>query len=677
MKRLAAAVIAVLALAPALLPPSAAAAPAPVRAGEVSATPVPGKRPGGVVVRGNQLVDTATGKPVRLLGMNRGALGDACTFGGISDGPLHEASIDAMVRWHITAVRLPINQDCWLGTHGLPAPGSGTAAEYRDRVVSFVQALEAKGLFVILDNQFGSVPVDGTASRYIAPLPDATVLPFLTSLAQTFAADDDVIFDVYNEPHPDSADVTIPSGVRPEVCWRDGCTLTWTGGPGPVTYPAVGMQAMVDAVRSTGARQPIMIGGLGYASDLRRWLEFRPTDPEGQIVASLHFYQCVPGTSLGAEGREHCRGDATPADAVKARLAAWDATLAPLAKAVPVVAGEIGEYDCDHDFSDQFFDWADTHGVSYLGWTWNATDTNPVSPVGFGGDGTDDGYWFCDGRHDLGHGGPALISRYDGTPTPFGEGLRARLVRYAIAGPDPLIDIAVPVEGQRVTLGAAVPSAVACRPEVTGSRVVTCSAPPLLDTSQAGPATFTVTALDAAGHGATRTVNYVVDTPPPPPPPTVTVPTPSAPVLPVVSLTGVPRSVTVSAAGVASLRLRCLGTVACSGTASLTATTSATAKQGSAKPKPRSTIAAGPRAATKPSAAAVKKPKRTTVASTAYSLKAGRSSTVKLKVNAAGRKLLAAATAGRLEATLTVTPRVKAARPRTKAVTLKATKPKA
>jgi endoglucanase len=43
---------------------------------------------------------------------------------------------------------------------------------------------------------------------------------------------------------------------------------------------------------------------------------------------------------------------------------------------------------------------ADRHGISYLGWSWNVAD--------------------CKGE-------PALITGYDGTPTPFGIGLRDHL----------------------------------------------------------------------------------------------------------------------------------------------------------------------------------------------------------------------------------------------------------
>jgi hypothetical protein len=51
---------------------------------------------------------------------------------------------------------------------------------------------------------------------------------------------------------------------------RDGCTAT--DAPGGETrfgaYQTAGNQAMVDAIRATGARQPIIISGPEFAGDL-------------------------------------------------------------------------------------------------------------------------------------------------------------------------------------------------------------------------------------------------------------------------------------------------------------------------------------------------------------------------------------------------------------------------
>src|ERR1039458_1572638 len=77
----------------------------------------------------------------------------------------------------------------------------------------------------------------------------------------------------------------------------------------------------------------------------------------------------------------------------------WNATIAPLAKKVPVVTGEMGESSCTDGYIDTYMPWADRHGISYLGWTWDST--GPPSN------------WSCSG-------GPALITSYSGSPTAYG-----------------------------------------------------------------------------------------------------------------------------------------------------------------------------------------------------------------------------------------------------------------
>ncbi len=127
-----------------------------------------------------------------------------------------------------------------------------------------------------------------------------------------------------------------------------------------------------------------MVPGLAFSSDLSRWREYRPRDPLRRLAASFHSYEEPLGDCFA-----EC----------------WRKTIAPLARRTPVVTGELGDTDCNHDHIDSFMRFADRHGVSYLGWAWDATEY---------------GYWDCSS-------GPALIKSYDGTPTAFGAGLRAHL----------------------------------------------------------------------------------------------------------------------------------------------------------------------------------------------------------------------------------------------------------
>jgi aryl-phospho-beta-D-glucosidase BglC (GH1 family) len=188
---------------------------------------------------------------------------------GIFDGPTDLPSAQAIASWHANAVRVPLNEDCWLGINGVN-PAYGGAA-YQAAIEAYVATLHQAGLYVIVDlhwNAPGSVPA---ASQQ--PLPDADhAVDFWTSVASAFASDPAVVLDLYNEPFLYGSYLQDPSQ-DPWACWLNGCTLNQylTGGT-PYTLPLVwntaGMQPLVNAVRATGAKNPIMVGGLDWANDL-------------------------------------------------------------------------------------------------------------------------------------------------------------------------------------------------------------------------------------------------------------------------------------------------------------------------------------------------------------------------------------------------------------------------
>ena len=330
-----------------------------------------------IAVSGAHLVN-ASGQTTRLLGVDRSGTEYACEQGwGIFDGPHDATSVAAMAAWHINAVRLPINEGCWLDLFTTsndaadqgrdPAPFEGAA--YRSAIESYVALLHRYHLAVILDLH-ATVSPEGLS---VAPMADAAHSPaFWRSLASTFKSTPGLLFDLYNEPHDISWS-----------CWLKGCLTTTSSG----SYRTAGMQSLVDAVRSTGARQPLMIGGLGYSSNESGILANLPHDPLHQLIVSFHTY--------------NFSGCATSS--------CWHATIAPLAKVMPVVTGEFGEDDCSTPYANAYMRFADTVGVSYLGWTWDA-----ISPGG----------WSCDS-------GPSLIDSYTGTPSPYGVALHSHLATLA------------------------------------------------------------------------------------------------------------------------------------------------------------------------------------------------------------------------------------------------------
>jgi hypothetical protein len=251
-----------------------------------------------------------------------------------------------------------------------------------------VDRLNAVGLRVILDLHWNA-PGDELQTDQ-QPMADRDHAPdFWRSVAETFRSNRSVVFDLYNEPHPlDGADD--PGSAEAWACIRDGGTC-----PG-VPFVAAGMQEMLDAVRSTGARNVVMVSGPMYAGTLDQWTTYRPHDPRHQLAASVHIYFNTPDSP-----------DWSPCY----QQSCWEQTIAPLARHTPVVIGEVGERDCSSGLidgttmtppQDSLLDWADQHDVSYLAWAWVTSD--------------------CAGE-------PALISNYDGTPTAYGAGIRDHLLQ--------------------------------------------------------------------------------------------------------------------------------------------------------------------------------------------------------------------------------------------------------
>ncbi len=264
-----------------------------------------------------------------------------------------------MAAWHINAVRIPLNEDCWLGINGAPTD----VAAYREEIWDYVEQLHLHGLYAVLDLHWIAPGVTlsqrGASPEGSYEMADESHAPaFWASVASYFMADHAVLFDLFNAPHNISWS-----------CWLNGCIA-------PRGYQTAGMQQLVDAVRETGATQPVMVGAMEATELGHAWLEHRPTDLAGQLVAAVHVYN--------QRSTNH-----------------FNSNIGTVATQLPVVAGEIGEMDCADEDIDSFLPWADSHGVSYLAWAWFVGECASY---------------------------PALITDYNGTPTNFGIGYREHLL---------------------------------------------------------------------------------------------------------------------------------------------------------------------------------------------------------------------------------------------------------
>ena len=84
-------------------------------------------------------------------------------------------------------------------------------------------------------------------------------------------------------------------------------------------------------------------------------------------------------------------------------MACWNQWYIPIALQYPIVTAELGENDCTDGFMNQYMQFADANGISYLGWSWSiATGCSP-----------------------------ALITNWNGTPSSEGVGLQNHLLALA------------------------------------------------------------------------------------------------------------------------------------------------------------------------------------------------------------------------------------------------------
>jgi len=314
-------------------------------------------------VRGNKIV-TDNGASVKLRGASHSGTEFACIQGyGIFDGQVDDASIIVMKSWKINIVRVPINEDCWLGINGVKPEYSGN--NYKNALNDYVNRLTKNGMSVIVDLHW-TAPGNNQAKGQNAMLNQDHSVQCWKDMANFWKNNLNIIFDVHNEPYPDNNAVDSQEGWR---CWRDGGTCSG------FNYQAAGMQLLVDTIRGTGASNILLLGGINYANSLTRWLDYKPRDPLNNLAASWHSYNF-----------NYCKQEGC-----------WNNTIGKVAKQVPVIVGELGEDDCAGNYIVPLMQWLDREDLHYLAWTWNT--------------------WNC-------NSGPALITDYNGNPTTYGRAYR-------------------------------------------------------------------------------------------------------------------------------------------------------------------------------------------------------------------------------------------------------------
>jgi hypothetical protein len=289
-------------------------------------------------ISGNHFVN-GSGETLQLVGVDRTSPEYACFYGyAYSNGPIDASDAGTIAAWHANAVRIPLNEDCWLGINGVKPRYSG--ANYRRAIVNYVRLLHHYGMYAELSLMWGA-PAAYRAT-YQSGAPDADHSPALWStLAATFKNDGNVVLAPWGETIVDAN------------CFLRGGVCEATFGPRNTPYETAGTQQAVDAMRRAGYAGVISIPGNDYANNLSEWLSHEPSDPRHQLIAEAHVY-----------GKNTC-----------GTTRCFQATYAPVAKRVPLILGETGEtHDnsgCGSSHISEIVNWADAHRVGYEAWTWD------------------------------------------------------------------------------------------------------------------------------------------------------------------------------------------------------------------------------------------------------------------------------------------------------------------
>ncbi len=256
-------------------------------------------------VEGNRLIN-AEGEEVWLQGLNAGNLETLP-----HDKQVIKSAVVGIEEWNANVVRLPMKEEFWYGESVYQKDG-GQA--YRDTIDQIVTLVANRGAYLVLD-----------LHRYRAPKQKHA--DFWVDAANHFKNHPAVLFDLMNEPHSISWEVWRNGGWVGEKKGTDeSAFLTEAEKKANQGYESVGMQGLLDAVRSTGARNIVVVGGIGWAGDLSGVVNGYALDEhEGGngIMYSWHQYNWHTG---------------------------WAKTVLPVAEKYPILVGEVGADTNKMDF---------------------------------------------------------------------------------------------------------------------------------------------------------------------------------------------------------------------------------------------------------------------------------------------------------------------------------------
>src|SRR3989344_560854 len=294
---------------PATIPPTDPPTP--------TATPTPTPSRGYRVV-GNQIVGQ-DGIPHTFRGISLPGLDWYHPEWGF-ESYLNREAISRIKSWNANVVRLPLFQRPWREN-----------GEYVQKVLEMVRWIKEEGMDVVLDLHLSergdpSMPFENLNEP---PMPDIQSIGFWVSVSAVFGDDPSIVFELYSEPHD----------VSPNV---------WLRGGNVDGYTAVGMQTLLDAIRSGGSKNLIVVNGLHWGFNHTNLPRLVGTN----IVYGSHTYTNWEESNTEAE---------------------WMAAFGFLAVEYPVMLSSYGDINGDCEgrmLIDDLLAFAEGISASHIGWAW-------------------------------------------------------------------------------------------------------------------------------------------------------------------------------------------------------------------------------------------------------------------------------------------------------------------
>jgi hypothetical protein len=234
-------------------------------------------------VTGTNFQTIGGGCTVRLVGVDIcGNEWSANSYGPPNgyNGDMVQSVNSAIDTWKSNCLRIPLNQDFWFGySDGDSKSSSSQNTSYQNKYRAFidniVSAASAKNAWVELDLHWsGNGNWGSSVNVKQQDMPDDHSTDFWKDVATRYKNNPAVLFNLYNEPKDDS--------------WS-----TWkNGGQSLSGFHTPGFQSLVNTVRTAGANNVIIVGGLGWAYDLTGIASNALTDQSSGhgIAYEAHIY---------------------------------------------------------------------------------------------------------------------------------------------------------------------------------------------------------------------------------------------------------------------------------------------------------------------------------------------------------------------------------------------------